>query len=117
MTNTVIAQDITTDAVACECGDLECFFCEPFAGMTDEQAWELFNACPKCDALPSEEHDVDCRYGAAARRFAGECEINGTDCSGNAEWREDPYESDVNENPGVMMFACPACYQDRVDAI
>lgn len=64
-------EGVATDAVTCGCGDLRnCYFCEPFAGLTDEQAWEVFNSCPKCDALPSEEHDEDCRYGIAVRRWA-----------------------------------------------
>jgi len=47
----------------------------------------------------------------------GECEVRGGDCTFVAELREDPYENDVNDNPGVMMWACPECYQDRKDAI
>lgn len=70
MTNNLLPVLVSTDAVECECGSGECFFCEPFAGMTDEEAMDLFYSCPKCHALASEDHDEDCRYGAAAKRFA-----------------------------------------------
>lgn len=63
-------EGVATDAVACTCGEAECYFCEPFARLTDEEAMDLFYSCPKCHALASEEHDEDCRYGIAARRFA-----------------------------------------------
>ncbi len=67
---TTVAQGITTDAVACECGEADCYFCEPYAGLTNEEAWELLYSCPKCHALPSEEHEEGCRYGLAAAAFA-----------------------------------------------
>lgn len=66
---TTVAQNITTDAVACECGEAECYFCEPFAGMTDEEAMDLLYSCPKCHALASEEHDEDCRIGRIVARW------------------------------------------------
>jgi hypothetical protein len=30
-------------------------------------------------------------------------------CTGSGELVEDPFEADVNNNPGQMIVACPAC--------
>jgi hypothetical protein len=43
----------------------------------------------------------------------GECEIaHERYCTKVAELREDPFEADVNNNPGVMVWACDACLQE-----
>jgi len=71
MTNNLLPVLVTTDAVACECGEAECFFCEPFAGVSDDEMMEIIYSCPKCHAYASESHDEDCRYGIAAAAFMG----------------------------------------------
>jgi hypothetical protein len=70
MTNNLLPVLVTTNATECACGEADCFFCEPFAGLTDEEAWDVAWACPKCDFLFSEGHEEGCRYGIAAERFA-----------------------------------------------
>jgi DNA-directed RNA polymerase subunit M/transcription elongation factor TFIIS len=69
MANIVVTENITTNAVECACGEDECYFCEPFAGMTDEEAMDLFYSCPKCHALASEEHDEECAIGQIVARW------------------------------------------------
>lgn len=71
MTNNLLPVLVTTNAVACECGEEECFFCEPFAGLTDEEAYDLFYSCPACDALASEPHFEDCRIAGRYGLWAG----------------------------------------------
>jgi hypothetical protein len=49
--------------------------------------------------------------------IGGFCELAYPGCTGLGELREDPYEADVNENPGEMMIACNECTQERSDGI
>ena len=35
----------------------------------------------------------------------------------NVKYVENPYEADVNDNHGVMVWACPACLQELSDDI
>ena len=64
---------VTTDAVECTCGSDDCFFCEPFAGMTDDEMMDELYACPKCDVLGSQEHEEWCPIGQIVARWnAGE---------------------------------------------
>jgi hypothetical protein len=47
-------------------------------------------------------------------KITEECELIYNCCTVDATWLEDPYEADVNDNPGVMIRACPECYQELV---
>ena len=47
----------------------------------------------------------------------GECELRYPGCTFVAELREDPYEADVNDNPGIFILMCPECAQERSDGI
>lgn len=41
------------------------------------------------------------------------CEIGRSVCTNTGvELVEDPYESDVHNNPGVLIMACPACLHE-----
>ena len=38
------------------------------------------------------------------------CQLRYSVCTNtDVELREDPYEADVNNNPGVLVLCCPAC--------
>ena len=47
-----------------------------------------------------------------------ECEQGYSRCTNtNVQLVEDLYESDVNNNPGQLIWACPECYEDICDDI
>lgn len=46
-----------------------------------------------------------------------ECELGRRGCTGTGELVEDPYEADVNNNPGQLILACPNCLQELSDDI
>lgn len=47
-----------------------------------------------------------------------DCELGYPDCTNtDVELVEDPYEADVNNNPGQLIMACPACLQDLSNSI
>ena len=47
-----------------------------------------------------------------------DCELGYSNCTNtNVELVEDPYESDVNNNPGRLIMACPECLHDLYLAI
>jgi hypothetical protein len=45
------------------------------------------------------------------------CSLRYNGCSGYGELVEDPYESDVNNTPGVMIMACARCLEELCDDI
>jgi hypothetical protein len=46
------------------------------------------------------------------------CELGYSNCTdAKVELVEDPYESDVNNNPGQLIMACPECLHDLYLAI
>jgi hypothetical protein len=47
----------------------------------------------------------------------GQCEMNYDGCTGRVRWREDPYEADVNNNPGQSILICDHCYRELCDDI
>lgn len=51
------------------------------------------------------------------RRFTGEikqdCKIRYNECTNtNVQYVEDPYEADVNNTPGVMIWVCDECLHE-----
>lgn len=46
-----------------------------------------------------------------------ECEMEYRGCTKDGRRREDPYEADVNNNPGVMIVICDNCYRELCDDI
>lgn len=43
----------------------------------------------------------------------GQCEIAFERyCTGTATLQEDPYEADVNNTPGIMIWVCDACLHE-----
>lgn len=46
-----------------------------------------------------------------------QCQLRYRGCEGDGEWHEDPYESDVNDTPGVMILACDYCLTELADDI
>lgn len=45
------------------------------------------------------------------------CELKYRGCTNDAQLVEDPYEADVNNNPGVMVWACENCIRELADDI
>lgn len=71
-----------------------------------------------CEAAAEWDHDWDANDVCRECGLGGpQCELNYSGCTGLGELREDPYEADVNENPGVYMIACNECAQERSDGI
>jgi hypothetical protein len=49
---------------------------------------------------------------------SGDCELGHSVCTNTGvELVEDPYESDVHNNPGQLIMACPECLQSLSDSI
>lgn len=47
-----------------------------------------------------------------------DCDLGYSNCTNtNVDLVEDPYESDVNNNPGQLIMACPECLHDLYLAI
>lgn len=50
--------------------------------------------------------------------IVGDCDLGYSNCTNtNVELVEDPYESDVNNNPGQLIMVCPECLQELCNDI
>lgn len=45
----------------------------------------------------------------------GPCSLRSDGCEGTGALTEDPYQADVMNNPGVMIYACAWCLEIMCD--
>lgn len=51
-------------------------------------------------------------HSAPQRTVTRDCELNRSGCTHDARYVEDPYEADVNNNPGQYIWACDYCLNE-----